>query len=160
MLGRMGADVQVVERAADVVDLRVRAAELTATEVGDAAEIASAIDELPALAVAAAFATGTTVIKGAAELRVKESDRLSELAVCLAALGAKVEESPDGLRIEGAGPRGLTGAPVDAAGDHRIAMAMAVAGCAALGTTMIAGWNTVQISDPGFEEQLRGLRAA
>ena len=160
VLARMGADVDIVERGPNLVDLEVRATELEATDVGDAAEIASAVDELPALAVAAAFARGTTVIKGAQELRVKESDRLAALRNGLAALGATVEEASDGLLIEGVGPRGLTGGSVDAAGDHRIAMAMAVAGCAARGETRIDGWNSVQISDPGFEEQLLRLRAA
>ncbi len=160
VLARMGADVEIVEKGPNLVDLEVRAADLIATDIADASEIASAVDELPALAVAAAFATGTTTIKGAQELRVKESDRLAALRDGLAALGANVEETPSGLVIEGGGPRGLTGGGVDAAGDHRMAMALAVAGCAAQGTTRIAGWSSVQISDPGFEGQLVRLRAA
>ena len=158
VLARMGADIDVVERGPNLIDLEVRAAELRGTDIADAAEIASAVDEIPALTVAAAFASGTTVIKGATELRVKESDRLSALREGLTALGAQVEESHDGLVIEGAGPRGLAGGLVDAAGDHRIAIAMAVAACAAGGTTSIDGWESVQISDPGFEEQLVRLR--
>lgn len=160
VLSRMQADVAIVERGPNLVDLDVRAAELKGTEITDAIEIASAVDELPALAVAAAFAAGTTIIQGAHELRVKESDRLTAVRDGLSALGAKVEETPDGLVIEGAGPQGLTGGVVDAAGDHRIAMAMAVAGCAARGVTRIDGWSSVEVSDPGFEGQLRGLRAA
>ena len=160
VLGRMGADFDITERGPTLVDLEVRAAELTGTDISDAAEVASAVDELPAISVAAAFATGTTVIKGAQELRLKESDRISAIRAGLTALGAKVEESPDGLLIEGAGPCGLTGALVDAAGDHRIAMALGVAGCAARGRTKVDGWSSVEISDPGFEEQLVRLRAA
>lgn len=160
VLARMGADLDVVERGPNLVDLEVRATELKATDIEDAAEIASAVDELPALAVAAAFATGTTVLKGAHELRVKESDRLTALRDGLAGLGAEVEETGDGLIIEGAGPRGLPGGLVDSGGDHRIAMALAVAGCAARGTTRIQGWDSAGISDPGFEEQLVRLRAA
>ena len=159
VLVRMGADVVVVERGPGLVDLEVRAAELMGTDVTDASEIASAVDELPALAVAAAFASGTTVIKGAQELRLKESDRLATVRDGLVALGAKVEEEPDGLAIEGAGTGGLSGAVVDAAGDHRIAMAMAVAGCGAQGSTRVQGWNSVQISDPAFAKQLIRLRS-
>ena len=158
VLARMGADVIVTERGPNLVDIDVRAAELRGTDVTDPTEIAGSIDEIPALAVAAACATGATVFKGAAELRVKESDRLSALRGCLTALGAKVEETADGLVIEGAGPAGLAGGRVAAAGDHRIAMASAVAGAAAGGVTQIDGWEAVRVSDPGFEEQLGRLR--
>ena len=160
VLARMGADIEVIETGPNRVDLAIRAGELRATDVVDPAEIASSIDELPAIAVAAAFARGTTVIKGAQELRLKESDRLRALRDGLVALGTKVDETPDGLLIEGRGPRGLVGGAVDASGDHRIAMAFAVAGCGARGATRITGWDSVAISDPGFEEQLAGVRAA
>lgn len=115
----------------------------------DAAEL---IDELPVLAVAATQVPGTSEIRGAGELRVKESDRISALAAGLQAMGAEVEELDDGLRVTG--PRPLGGAHVDSRGDHRIAMAFAVAGMLADGVTEIAGAESVAISDPGFWEQV------
>lgn len=160
ILGRMGACIEVTERGTNLIDVDVCTAELRGTDIVDAAEVAATVDELPAIAVAAAFSLGTTVIKGAQELRIKESDRLAALRECLSSLGASVQEAADGLVIEGAGPSGLTGATVDSHGDHRIAMAMAVAGSAARGTTVIEGWDCVRISDPGFESELERLRAA
>ena len=158
VLTRMGADLRVEDRGRNLVDVEVEAGELRATTIDDPTEVAGAIDELPALAVAAAFATGVTTIAGAQELRLKESDRLGALAEGLTAMGAAVEETADGLVIEGSGPRGLQGARVHARGDHRIAMAFAIAGCGASGTTTVDGWESVSVSDPGFEDQLRRLR--
>jgi 3-phosphoshikimate 1-carboxyvinyltransferase len=106
------------------------------------------IDEVPALAVAAALAQGTTRISGASELRVKESDRVSALAEGLARLGATVEEKPDGLIVKGGGA--LRGAAVDARGDHRIAMALAVAALAAEGETEVAEAECAAVSFPEF----------
>ena len=108
------------------------------------------IDEIPVLAVAAALAEGTTTFADAAELTVKESDRVTTTVALLAALGARAESRPDGLVVHG-GPR-LRGGEVDAAGDHRIAMAAAVAGLAAEGRTTVHGWEAVATSYPGFEE--------
>ena len=159
VLTRMGAQLRIEEREANLLDIEVEFSELRGTAISDPEEIAAAIDELPAMAVAAAFARGTTTIKGAQELRVKESDRLSAIAAGLTAMGALVEETPDGLTIEGAGPRGLRGAAVDSRGDHRIAMALAMAGCGAEGTTTVEGWEAVAVSDPAFEEQLHRLRS-
>ncbi|HXF82056.1 MAG TPA: 3-phosphoshikimate 1-carboxyvinyltransferase [bacterium] len=113
------------------------------------------IDELPVLAVVAARAEGRTVIADAAELRVKESDRVAALAMGLRALGARVEERPDGLTIIGGRLRGGT---VDAAGDHRLAMAFAVAGLLADGPVTVRGAEAVAISFPGFFELLERLR--
>jgi signal transduction histidine kinase len=98
-----------------------------------ASVVPALIDEVPALAAAATQAEGAFTITGAAELRVKESDRIAALAAGLAALGAKIEERPDGFVIEGGRP--LTGAVVDSQGDHRIAMALAVAALCADGET-------------------------
>jgi len=106
------------------------------------------IDEVPALAVAAAHAEGKTTITGAGELRVKESDRIAALAQNLRALGGRVEELPDGLVIEGGAP--LRGARVRSFGDHRIAMAMAVAGLAAEGETEIEDAECASVSFPEF----------
>jgi len=113
------------------------------------------IDEVPAFAVAACFASGRSVIRDAAELRVKEVDRLSALPSELKKLGARVEELEDGLVIEGGG--GLKGARCTSYGDHRMAMALAVAGLVAEGETCIADPSCVDISFPGFFETLARL---
>jgi 3-phosphoshikimate 1-carboxyvinyltransferase len=106
------------------------------------------VDEVPILAVVAAFARGETVIADAADLRAKESDRLSVMAERLARMGADVEERPDGLRVRGGRP--LHGAELDSAGDHRVAMALAVAALGARGETVIGGAESVAVSFPGF----------
>lgn len=113
------------------------------------------IDEIPALAVAALVAEGDTVISGASELRVKESDRISALAGELRKLGADLEETEDGMIIRG-GPE-LKGANLDSCGDHRIAMALAVAGLVAQGETAVWGAEVINISFPGFMQSLRSL---
>ena len=116
-----------------------------------------AIDEVPILAVLGAAAQGVTVIRGAAELRVKESDRLAQMARGLRAMGAQVEELPDGLRIEGGRP--LHGAAIDAAHDHRIALAFSVAALVADTPTLISGAEWADVSFPGFFDLLRTLGA-
>ncbi len=127
---------------------------LRGTEIGGA-EIPNVIDELPVLAVAGALAGGTTVIKDAAELRVKESDRLAVVARHLAAMGADVTEHPDGLEIRGGRP--LHGARLESHGDHRIAMAFAIAGLFADGETVIEDASCVETSYPGFAGQLERI---
>jgi 3-phosphoshikimate 1-carboxyvinyltransferase len=117
--------------------------------------IPGVIDELPVLCVLAAAAEGRTVIRDAAELRVKESDRIASLARGLRTLGATVTEYPDGVEIEGGR---IHGGVVDAGGDHRMAMAFAVAGLLAGEPVTVRGAETVQISFPGFFETLRALR--
>lgn len=150
VLDRMGADVTVAGS-----DVRARYRPLRATEVGGA-EIPGLIDEIPVLAVAAAAAEGTTVFSGAAELRVKESDRITTVASELAALGAQVEPAADGLAVTGGS---LRGGVVRAHGDHRVAMAMAVAGMAAAGPTVVEGWDAVSTSYPDFEQTLDACRS-
>lgn len=118
-------------------------------------EIPNVIDEIPILAVAGALAQGTTTIRDAAELRVKESDRLAVVAHHLGAMGADVEELPDGLVIRGGRP--LRGARLTSHGDHRIAMAFAIAGLFADGETVIEDAGCVETSYPGFAEQLKRL---
>jgi len=120
-----------------------------------------AIDEVPILAVLGALSEGTTTIRGAGELRVKESDRLAVMAQGLRAMGAAVEELPDGLRIEGLGGTGkkLRGAAIDAESDHRIALAFAVAALAAEGPTEISGAEWADVSFPGFYTLLRQFGA-
>jgi 3-phosphoshikimate 1-carboxyvinyltransferase len=114
------------------------------------------IDEIPVLAVAAALADGPTSFGDAAELVVKESDRVASIVAGLRALGVKAEPRPDGLIVEGSAGQPLAGGSVDAGGDHRIAMAMAIAALRAAGETTIEGWQAVATSYPGFEEDLRG----
>jgi 3-phosphoshikimate 1-carboxyvinyltransferase len=112
------------------------------------------IDELPVLAVAAAFADGVTTIRDAAEMAVKETNRIGALEQELTQLGIGVEAHADGLTIRGGTPRGAT---LKSHGDHRIALCGAVAGLAAEGETTVRGWPAVAISYPGFEADLAGL---
>ena len=137
-----------------MADLDFTYSALKAVEVGGA-EVPSLIDEVPVLAVIATQAEGLTRIRDAGELRVKETDRLSALAENLTRMGAKVEELPDGLEIEG--PTKLYGAEIDSFGDHRIAMAFSVAGLIAEGQTVIHDAACADISFPGFYDLLRSL---
>jgi 3-phosphoshikimate 1-carboxyvinyltransferase len=117
------------------------------------AEIPNLIDELPLVAAAGALAEGATVIRDAAELRVKESDRIAAMAHNLAALGVRVEEQPDGMRVLGrARIRG--GAETDSAGDHRVAMAMAILAPIAEAPIRIRGGACIATSYPGFWDDL------
>lgn len=155
-LEMMGADItlenQRVVAGEPVADLRVRSSNLhSCTISGDI--IPRLIDEIPVLAVAAAFASGTTVIKDAEELRVKESDRIAAIAKELNKMGAKVTELPDGLEITGVTP--LTGTEVDSYGDHRIAMSLAIAALNAKGKTTIHGAEAASISYPTFVSTLK-----
>ena len=156
VLKRMGADLELHDErllgAEPVADIRVRAAELRGCRIGGR-DIALSIDEIPALAVAAACARGATEISDAAELRVKESDRIGGVAAGLAALGAAVEERADGMRIQGGG---LRGGRVDSCGDHRIAMAFALAGGAARGAVEIDDCENIATSFPDFCSVARG----
>jgi len=157
-LARMGARVDVVPRrrwcGEPAGDLRVRPGTLRGIDVG-ATAVPSLLDEIPVLAVLAAGAAGgRTRIRGAAELRVKESDRLAALADGLARLGADVAERPDGLVV--AGGR-LHGGTIDARGDHRIAMAFRVADVLADGAVRVRGAGAARVSHPGFEDDLRRL---
>ena len=135
-----------------VADLVVRHAPLRGIDV-PVEHVADMIDEFPALFVAAACAEGVTTIRGAEELRVKESDRLAVMAAGLRALGARVEETPDGAAIEGGQ---LHGGTVESHGDHRIAMAFAVAGAIAGGEVTICDCTNVATSFPGFVELANG----
>lgn len=157
-LEMMEADIKLenqrVVAGEPVADLRVRYGQLKGcTIAGDL--IPRLIDEIPILAVAALFAQGKTVIKDAAELRVKESDRLAVMASQLSLMGGKVQELPDGLEITGGTP--LTGSEVESYGDHRIAMSLAVAALNATGTTTISGAQAAAISYPDFTTTLQRL---
>ena len=141
-----------------VADLLVEAAELQGIEV-PAARAPSMIDEFPILAVAAACARGTTVMRGLGELRVKESDRLAALARGLAACGVEVEEGPDSLAVHGRGARPPGGATVAAQLDHRIAMAFLVLGLAAERPVTVDDAGPIATSYPGFQAQMSDLGA-
>ncbi|MSP62055.1 MAG: 3-phosphoshikimate 1-carboxyvinyltransferase [Myxococcales bacterium] len=159
VLGAMGAAITVAglrdEGGEPVADLTARGSQLEGTEV--AGELAvRAIDELPLVAVLAAHARGRTVIRDAGELRVKESDRIAAMAAALAAIGVTVEERRDGLVIEGGRVRG---GEVASRGDHRIAMAAAVAALGGEGVFSIADTDNVATSFPGFVATLRSLGA-
>ena len=135
-----------------VADLRVKHSKLKACTIAGSI-IPRLIDEIPVLAVAAAFAEGTTIIKDAAELRVKESDRLSAMATELTKMGAKVTELSDGLEITGG--NALTGQEVDSYTDHRIAMSLAIAALATSGITTIHRAEAASISYPNFVATLQ-----
>jgi len=153
----MGADI-VEEQAAEqggepVADLRVRHALLKGARIPEAL-VPDMIDEFPALFVAAAAAQGQTVVTGAAELRVKESDRLAAMATGLRTLGVQVDETEDGATIHGGAALGS--GVIDSHGDHRIAMAFAIAGQLSTGEVQIRDIANVATSFPGFDELARG----
>jgi 3-phosphoshikimate 1-carboxyvinyltransferase len=152
----MGADIRIEnERESGgepVGDIVVRHAPLHGVELPEAL-VPDMIDEFPALFVAAAMARGSTVIRGAAELRVKESDRLASMATGLRALGITVDETPDGATIVGGT---LNGGSIDSHGDHRIAMSFAIAGLVAREPVHIADCRNVATSFPGFIELANG----
>ena len=135
-------------------DLAVTSGRLIGAEIGGAL-IPRLIDEVPVLAVAACLADGVTRIRDAAELRVKESDRIRTVATELGKMGARITEQADGLEIQG-GAR-LTGARVRSGGDHRMAMALAVAGLVADGPTLIEDSDCIATSFPGFADLLNRL---
>jgi 3-phosphoshikimate 1-carboxyvinyltransferase len=139
-----------------VADLAVRSSELHAIDLGPA-EVAAAIDEIPVLCLAAALADGTTTIRGAGELRRKESDRIAGIAAGLAALGARVEVDGDDLRIRGG--RTLRGGGTDSLADHRLAMTFAIAGLVASEGTTVERSSSAAVSYPGFFVDLEGVRA-
>lgn len=166
VLRAMGASIESVTGdsaagshavAEPFADLVVRGGALRGTEIGGAL-VPRLIDEVPILAVAACLADGPTEIRDAAELRVKESDRIRAVATELGRLGARVTERPDGLRIEG-GTR-LRGAVVQSGGDHRMAMALVVAGLLADGETVVEDTECIATSFPGFLSAVNDLAGA
>ncbi len=160
MGGRVDAEDPRTAGPEPVAELVVRgpAPELIATEIAGDLAVRS-IDELPILAVLAARARGTTVVRDAGELRVKESDRIATTCAMLRAFGVACEERPDGFAVEGRGGRPFEPGRVHAGGDHRIAMAAAVAGLAATGTTVVDDADNVATSYPGFAAALAALGA-
>jgi 3-phosphoshikimate 1-carboxyvinyltransferase len=158
-LSMMGVSLDIGEQRMvgeePVADITVRSAHLRGAEISG--DLMPGLDEAPALAVAAALAEGRTVLRDAAELRVKESDRIASLVRELGRLGARVEERPDGFVIEGGHP--LRGSSVSGGGDHRLTMALAVAGLLAEGETVVEDDRSVSVSYPGFWHDLERLSA-
>jgi 3-phosphoshikimate 1-carboxyvinyltransferase len=163
-IGAMGGRVELADRDTSgpepIATLVVRGAapELRATEIAGDLAVRS-IDELPILAVIAARARGTTVVRDAAELRVKESDRIATTCAMLRAFGIACEARPDGFAVEGRPDRPFDAAHVHAAGDHRIAMATAIGGLCARGETVADDADNVATSYPGFGAALATLGA-
>jgi 3-phosphoshikimate 1-carboxyvinyltransferase len=158
ILERMGAEVHVEETVAGeepVADIRVCSTILEGTNV-EPEEVPGAIDEFPILCVAAAFAEGETRITGAAELRVKETDRIHAMVENLRSIGAEVEELEDGMIIRG--QKSLRGGVCNSFGDHRVAMSMAVAGLRCREGVKIEDTQCIGTSFPGFREILKGVR--
>jgi 3-phosphoshikimate 1-carboxyvinyltransferase len=137
-----------------IATLNVRSAELRGVVVSSE-NVPAAIDELPLVALLGCFAEGETVVQGAAELRAKESDRIAGIVEGLAGLGAQIEARPDGFSVSGTG--GLRGGRIEARGDHRLAMVGAIAGLASREGVEVDGFETVAVSYPRFERDLRSL---
>jgi 3-phosphoshikimate 1-carboxyvinyltransferase len=156
----MGARLRIVNERQEadepLADIVVESSELRGIEI-DGDIIPRLIDEIPILAVAACVAKGKTVIRGAAELRVKESDRIASVSRELSKMGAEIEELPDGMVIHGG--KVLLGAEVDSHSDHRLAMSLAIAGLIAEGETTINHARVAQVSYPAFWQDMLSLRA-
>ncbi|MEE9277845.1 MAG: 3-phosphoshikimate 1-carboxyvinyltransferase [Dehalococcoidia bacterium] len=162
VLQRMGATIAIRNERRDggelVADITVRSAPLRGIVI-DGDLVPRAIDELPVLAVAAAFAEGVTEVRGAAELRLKESDRIASTTALLRALGADVEERADGFRVRGGAP--LRAAALESGGDHRLAMAAAVAAiCLQEGVSELRDEGCIAVSYPQFWQHLDELTGA
>ena len=159
ILQEMGAALEIEETASEpepVGNVRVRSAHLKNLTV-PREKIPNLIDELPLLAVVATQSEGILVVRGASELRVKESDRIATIVNGLRKMGGQIEEFPDGFAVTG--PTQLKGVRVQSFGDHRIAMSLSVAAQVAEGTTRLRGDRWVRISYPGFFEDLERLGA-
>lgn len=160
VLSAMGADITMENlrntEGEAICDLRVRSSHLIGTTIGGSV-IPRLIDEIPIIAVAACFAEGTTVIKDASELKVKESNRLDVMVTELTKMGADITATEDGMIIKGKSTGKLHGAVIDSRDDHRIAMSFAIAGLLSEGTTTIQRADCVNISYPTFYEDLKKL---
>lgn len=158
VLIRMGARIREViddvDQGEPVGLIDIKGCQLQGTII-EGREIPNVIDEIPILAVAAALAEGETIIRDAKELRVKESDRIATIVSNLRAMGAEVEDFEDGMRIMGGRP--LKGAKIASHGDHRIAMAFAIAGLHASGETLIEDTACIATSYPGFEDTIAAV---
>ncbi len=159
VLERMGARISLYNRTASggepVADIEVEHSDLVATEIGPG-EVPGMIDELPLFALAASMARGDSVVRGAAELRQKESDRIEAVTDALRALGIRIKSSQEGFRVRGVPSRPRGGA-MDSGGDHRIAMLGAVAGLVSREGVRIEGAEAVSVSFPGFYDVLSSV---
>ncbi|HJU05958.1 MAG TPA: 3-phosphoshikimate 1-carboxyvinyltransferase [Nitrospiraceae bacterium] len=153
ILREMGADIQLLnpcdQAGEPVANLRVRSHALRGIRIG-AEQIPQTIDEFPILCVAAAVAEGETIVTGAEELRVKESDRIATMTSELRKMGVAIRETPDGLVIQGSAGRPLRGASCTSHGDHRVAMSVAIAGLVADSPVSIGETDCIETSFPGF----------
>ena len=164
VLERMGADIQLLNRRDEagepVADIRVKSAALRGATIGPEL-IPRTIDEFPVLCVAAAVAEGSTIVTGAEELRVKESDRIATMAAELRAMGARVSERPDGMHIDGVGHTGENGRLQPTAGgshgDHRVAMSLAIAALTAPSASIVHDSDCIETSFPDFGGSLARL---
>lgn len=158
VVSQMGGDLTylnlVEDRGEPTADILVRSSNLHGTTI-EGSMIPTLIDELPVIAVMAAYADGTTIIRDAAELKVKESNRIDVMVDNLSNMGAHITATDDGMVIQGGSP--LTGTIVDSHFDHRIAMSFAIAGLNAAGVTQILDCECIQISYPAFYEHLQNL---
>lgn len=158
VLRKMGAEINIInEESANgepVADIIVSGGDLHGAVI-EGPIIPRLIDEIPAITVAAVLAKGETVIRDAAELKVKESDRIATMARELRKLGAEITELEDGMIVNGG--TGITGGNCESHGDHRVAMSLAVAGLAAVGETVISGAECIDISFPGFAKLLSSV---
>ena len=154
----MGAQIEIstdsTSEGEPAGDLTAEFSELRGIEIAGERVVAM-IDEVPILAVVATQCRGETSVRNAGELRLKESDRLSAMTIELRKMGARIEEQPDGITVQG--PTPLSGAHVSSHGDHRVAMALAVAGTLASGQTVLSGAEVIQESYPDFSATLRAL---
>jgi 3-phosphoshikimate 1-carboxyvinyltransferase len=158
VLRDMGARLEVIpqrqQESEPAANIRVKSSDLMAVDI-DSEKTLRLIDEIPLLALAACVARGTTTIRDAGELRVKESDRIATTVKELSALGARIEELPDGIIIHGG--RQLRGAAVDSHGDHRLAMTLGIAALVAQGETVISNAGVADISYPAFWQDMDRL---
>jgi 3-phosphoshikimate 1-carboxyvinyltransferase len=154
VLGDLEEERGELDAEEPVSDLDVAHGALEGTVV-EPEEVPLAIDELPLVALLGCFAEGETLVRGARELRLKESDRIETVVTELRGLGADIEATDDGFRVRGSG--GLRGGVLDAHGDHRLAMLGAVAGLASREGVEVLGMDAAAVSYPGFVEDLRAL---
>ena len=156
VLKKAGANIELHEETLNnnepVADLHIQSSKLAPITI-TAEDVPLLVDEIPILAVAATQIDGVSVISGAEELRVKETDRLEAISSQLKIMGANIEEKKDGLIIKG--PTKLSGATLDSGGDHRMAMSLAIAALVAEGQTVIKGAESIDISLPGFKDLLQ-----
>lgn len=154
MGGNISIENEKIINGEKIGDIRVKYSALQGTTIGGA-DIPRLIDEIPVIAVAGCFAQGTTIIKDAQELKVKESNRIQTIITELKKFGANITETEDGMIIQGGNT--LKGCVTQSYQDHRIAMAMAVAGTAALGETTITGAECANISFPNFYDIITSI---